>query len=79
MSKYVKLEDVKKLFYKQHVCHNFDDNTEVIEDGFMEKLDTLSLRTVEVVDFNMFKMPGFVEGLTSRNNIEKILIIRKEK
>ena len=77
MSKYVKLEDVKKLFYKQHVCHNFDDNTEVIEDGFMEKLDTLSLRTVEVVDISEDPCPRTIRF--DPKDIEKILIIRKEK
>lgn len=45
--KCVYLDDVKKLFYKQHVCHNFDEGTEIIEDGFMEKLNQLETFTVD--------------------------------
>ena len=41
MSKYVKLDDVKKVFYKQHMYHDFDNYVEAIKEGFMDVLNTL--------------------------------------
>ena len=46
--RYVDIEDVKKLFYKMHEYHDFDNNTEVIKDGYMDKLNNLP--TIELND-----------------------------
>lgn len=51
--KLVYLDEVKKLYYKQHLSYDFDNNTEVIQDDFEEKLNNLDTVTPPQDEFKV--------------------------